>query len=156
MYFATCAVVGWLPLFAKPELAEIILNSFNYLHERDRLSLHAYVVMENHLHIVATAREFSNELRDFKSFTAKRIVEALILSRTSFYLEQMRFLKKGHKTDQTYQVWQEGSHLAAITDDKMLRQKIEYIHFNPVRRGYVDRPEYWRYSSLWTMPVRLD
>jgi len=26
-------------------------------------------------------------------------------------------------------------------------QKIEYIHYNPVRRGYVDDPEHWRYSS---------
>ena len=29
----------------------------------------------------------------------------------------------------------------------MMRQKLEYIHDNPVKRGYVDRPEYWRYSS---------
>jgi hypothetical protein len=29
----------------------------------------------------------------------------------------------------------------------MMLQKIEYLHFNPVRRGLVDKPEYWRYSS---------
>ena len=29
----------------------------------------------------------------------------------------------------------------------MLMQKIEYIHMNPVRRGYVERPEFWKYSS---------
>lgn len=29
----------------------------------------------------------------------------------------------------------------------MLRQKIAYIHNNPVRRGWVDLPEQWRYSS---------
>jgi hypothetical protein len=29
----------------------------------------------------------------------------------------------------------------------MLLQKIEYIHNNPVRRGYVDEPKHWRYSS---------
>lgn len=29
----------------------------------------------------------------------------------------------------------------------MLRQKINYVHFNPVKRGYVDKPEDWRYSS---------
>jgi putative transposase len=146
-YFATCTVVGWLPLFAKPEVAQIILRSFDYLHEQDRLSLHAYVLMENHLHLVATAQEFSKELKDFKSFTAKKIVDLLKLSGTSLYLEQMRFFKKHHKTDQTYQVWQEGSHLAAITDEATLKQKIEYIHFNPVRRGYVDQPEHWRYFS---------
>lgn len=24
---------------------------------------------------------------------------------------------------------------------------MDYIHFNPVKRGYIDRPEHWRYSS---------
>jgi hypothetical protein len=29
----------------------------------------------------------------------------------------------------------------------MMRQKIEYIHHNPVKRGYVDDDVHWRYSS---------
>jgi len=28
-----------------------------------------------------------------------------------------------------------------------MRQKVEYIHHNPVKRGYVDNAEHWRYSS---------
>ncbi|MBI5248101.1 MAG: transposase [Desulfomonile tiedjei] len=146
-YFATCTVVNWLPLFTKPELAEIVLNSFQYLHQQDRIALHAYVVMENHIHFIATADSFSDELRNFKSFTAKKIVDLLRLGGPSFYLGEMRVSKKRHKTDQTYQVWQEGSHPEAIAGGEVLRQKIECIHFNPVRRGYVDQPEYWRYSS---------
>ncbi len=34
-----------------------------------------------------------------------------------------------------------------MMNEKMLVQKIEYIHFNPVKRGYVESPEHWRYSS---------
>jgi len=34
-----------------------------------------------------------------------------------------------------------------LLDSLHYRQKIEYIHNNPVERGYVDRPEHWRYSS---------
>jgi putative transposase len=29
----------------------------------------------------------------------------------------------------------------------MMRQKLDYIHQNPVKRGYVDQPEHWQYSS---------
>jgi len=29
----------------------------------------------------------------------------------------------------------------------MMRQKLEYIHYNPVERGYVDEPAHWRWSS---------
>lgn len=46
-----------------------------------------------------------------------------------------------------YQVWQEGSHPEEITTDEMMQQKVEYIHNNPVRRGYVEEPSHWRYSS---------
>ena len=57
------------------------------------------------------------------------------------------FYKKAHKNERAYQFWQEGVHPELIQNDAMMRQKIEYIHQNPVERGYVDRPEHWRYSS---------
>jgi len=47
----------------------------------------------------------------------------------------------------TYQLWQEGSHPELVQGETMMRQKIEYIHNNPVQRGYVDLPIHWRYSS---------
>ena len=34
-----------------------------------------------------------------------------------------------------------------LTSPEMMIQKIEYIHQNPAKRGYVDEPEHWRYSS---------
>ena len=62
-------------------------------------------------------------------------------------LEQLAFYKKAHKTDRAYQFWQEDVHPQFIQNEEMMRQKIEYIHRNPVERGYVDNPEHWRYSS---------
>ncbi len=59
----------------------------------------------------------------------------------------MKFFKLRHKTDQKYQLWQEGSHPQIMEDEGVLRQKIEYIHNNPLRRGYVDDALDWRYSS---------
>ena len=46
-----------------------------------------------------------------------------------------------------YQVWQEGVGPKLIQKDIVMRQKIDYIHKNPVKRGYVDKPSHWRYSS---------
>ena len=42
---------------------------------------------------------------------------------------------------------QEKIHPQAIIDDEMMRQKLDYAHNNPVKRGYVDEPVHWRYSS---------
>jgi putative transposase len=52
-----------------------------------------------------------------------------------------------HKGKSQHQVWQEGFHPKEIITEEMLRQKLDYIHHNPVRLGLVDRPEDWRYSS---------
>ena len=50
--------------------------------------------------------------------------------------------------DESHQVWQEDFHPKQIISDEMLLQKIEYIHYNPVKRGYVSLPEHWNYSSV--------
>ena len=62
-------------------------------------------------------------------------------------LRQLRALKLRHKEESDYQVWQEGSQPKQIQNDDMMWQKLEYIHMNPVKRGYVDDPLHWRYSS---------
>ena len=46
-----------------------------------------------------------------------------------------------------YQFWQEGVHPELIQDEEMMRQKVDYIHQNPVKRGYIDQAIHWRYSS---------
>ncbi len=56
-------------------------------------------------------------------------------------------MKLRHKTKSEYQVWQEGSKPKQITTSKMMLQKLEYIHNNPVKRGYVEIPHHWLYSS---------
>lgn len=146
-YFATCTVVNWIPLFRRPELAQIVLDSLTFLGTTQRLILHAYVIMENHLHLVGRSHDFSSEMKNFKSFTARSIVDTLRQSAPSAVLRQLAVSKKRHKADQEFQVWQEGFHPEAILSESMLRDKIEYIHLNPVRRGYVEIPEHWRYSS---------
>ena len=52
-----------------------------------------------------------------------------------------------HKQETVYQVWEEGNHPQRIDSEAVMRQKLAYIHYNPVKRGYMDRPEHWRYSS---------
>ena len=62
-------------------------------------------------------------------------------------LDLLQHYRLYYKIDRTYQLWQEGSHPQVIQGLDMMRQKVEYIHNNPVQRGYVDEPIHWRYSS---------
>jgi len=67
--------------------------------------------------------------------------------RATALLDQLEWYKARHKVESRYQLWQEGSHPQQIQGEEMMRQKLEYIHNNPVKRGYVDEPVHWRYSS---------
>jgi REP element-mobilizing transposase RayT len=126
---------------------QIVLDSLDYLQKSGRIQVYAYVIMENHLHLIASAKDLSKELGDFKSYTARKIIDCLQEKHSERLLRELKLHKVPHKIDRTYQVWQEGSHPEIIQSVEMLRQKIEYIHLNPVRRGYVDDPVDWRYTS---------
>jgi putative transposase len=146
-HFITCTIVGWQPIFTRPELVEIVFESWRFLHERDRMHLMGYAILENHLHLIVTSENPSKQVGDFKSYTARRIIDRLRETGNVSTLELLRHFKPPHKSDRDHQLWQEGSHPQMITDEAMMWQKLEYIHNNPVRRGYVDDPVHWRYSS---------
>lgn len=146
-YFITSSAINWLPLFAKPDLATIVINSLNFLHKNQRLIIHAWVLMETHMHLVASSPDMSSEIRNMKAYTGRSIVNYLKTFGPDLFLKQMEICKNKHKTDQDYQVWQEGYHPELIIGESMLSTKIQYVHYNPVKRGYVDHPEHWRYSS---------
>ena len=69
------------------------------------------------------------------------------LTRMSCALEKLPLMIFSYKQKQNYQVWQEGFHPEMILDSEMLLKKLNYIHNNPVKRGYVEEPGHWRYSS---------
>jgi REP element-mobilizing transposase RayT len=146
-YFLTNTIVAWLPVFAHPPFVEILLDAWRFL-QRDRgVRILGYVILENHIHWIAVGGELSEQVGRFKSFTARRIIETLEQRGRVTMLEELRYFKLRHKSDQTHQLWQEGSHPQQIQNEAMMLQKLEYMHNNPVRRGYVDEPVHWRYSS---------
>jgi putative transposase len=146
-YFMTATINSWLPIFTRQEAADIILDSWKHLQRERGLKLFAYVILENHLHMIASAPEISSVMQSFKSHTARQIIELLKHRQSVTLLRQLSATKLNHKTESTYQVWQEGSHPQQIQSDEMMWQKIEYIHNNPVLRGFVDDPLHWRWSS---------
>jgi putative transposase len=146
-HFLTCTVVGWLPVFTRPETVQFVLDSWQFLQDQERLVLLGYVVLENHVHFIASAKDLAKEVGDFKSYTARRIIDHLSERHVRPLLDGLAYHKVRHKTDRPFQLWQEGSHPKLIETEAMLRQKLEYIHNNPVKRGYVSDPTHWRYSS---------
>jgi len=110
-------------------------------------ALARYVIMENHVHFIASGEKLSDRVAQFKSFTARQIIDLLVEKKAATMLNLLKWSKRAFKTDREYQVWHEGNHPQMILSPEMMIQKIEYIHNNPVKRGYVDDPVHWCYSS---------
>ena len=146
-HFLTCTTVGWLPVFTRTSYLDMITASLTFCREQKRLRLHAYAILDNHLHLMVSADNPSQVIRDFKRHTAGEILALAREENKLWLLKQFEFLKSLHKSNSRHQVWQEGFHPQAIISGDMLRQKLDYIHYNPMRLGLVDRPEDWRYSS---------
>ena len=147
IHFVTSTIVEWLPVFTTNKYFDIIIQSFKFCNKNKGLHLFAFVILDNHFHLVASALDLSTTIASLKKFTAKKIIDQLNQDNKSWLLNQLSYYKKKYKTGSDYQVWQEGIHPQLITTDKMLIQKIEYIHYNPVKCELVDKPEHWRYSS---------
>ncbi len=145
-YFITLTVVHWIPVFTRPATVEIIFDSLRYL-MAENLKLYAFVVLENHLHMVVQSPDISKDISRLKSYTARELIRFFKRNKISTILDQLSFYKKTHKPDRVYQLWQEGVHPEWIQNEEMMRQKIDYIHQNPVKRGYIDDPLHWCNSS---------
>jgi hypothetical protein len=92
----------------------------------------------------------SDTIREFKSFTAKKILEAIQTepeSRKEWILNLFEFSAKQHKRNEKYQIWTHENHAEIIYSNKFIDQKINYIHANPVQAGIVVLAEDYLYSS---------
>jgi putative transposase len=147
-YFMTCTTVQWLPLFTRKPYFDILIDSLRFCRQHKGLKVHAYVILDNHLHLVVAGSKLTDIIRDFKSYTVKLLIARLEQDHKTWVLNQLQYYKQSTKTQSAYQVWQEGFHPQQIISEEMLHQKVDYLHHNPVRIGVVERlPEDWLYSS---------
>ncbi|MET3540697.1 REP element-mobilizing transposase RayT [Pontibacter aydingkolensis] len=68
LYFLTMTVVDWVNIFTRPVYKHIIVDALRFCQENKGLRLHAWVLMSNHLHLIASTAEdknLSDILRDF-------------------------------------------------------------------------------------------
>jgi len=154
-YFVTWTLVDWLPLFAETVYRQIVLDSLNFIKNHKHTQINAFVVMPTHLHAILWPDEgvnLSDVTRDFKRFTSRAISTEAQKQDAKKFLKTFEVTRKNNRAQDVsdYQVWQEGSHPEAIFTEKFARQKMDYIHLNPVRAGLVETADEWPYSSART------
>lgn len=155
IYFCTFATVGWIDLFTRQVYRDIVVQNLRFCQEQKGLQLFAWVIMSNHLHLIAAHEKgnLSGLLRDFKSFTSKQLYQAIHEepeSRRNWMLRMFEWAGRHNPNNKDFQVWQQDNHpkqLLPYDGSSFMRQKLDYLHQNPVRAGWVDEPEEYVYSS---------
>ena len=151
--FLTFATVGWVDVFTRKIYKDILIDSLAYCQKEKGLELYSYVIMTNHVHLVARAKEgftLSDILRDFKKHTSKTIVKAIINeseSRREWLLKLLAEAGQQNSKKTNYQLWRNDNHPIELYSEDVINQKVNYIHNNPVEEGIVEREEDYIYSS---------
>ncbi len=151
-YFLTLTVVNWIDLFSRKEYRDIVTDSLNYCTQHKNLELYGWVIMTNHIHLVASCKEpsrISDFLRDFKKFTSKRFIDKIKEipeSRRDWLLDKFSFEARRTRRAENYKIWTDDNHASDLSTIDIM-QKINYVHENPVRAGWVNNPEDYIYSS---------
>jgi len=152
IHFITFSVVEWVDVFTRKDYRDIVLDSIRYCQQEKGLVVYCWCLMSNHIHLVVSARDnnTSDILRDFKKFTSKAIIEKIKEipeSRRRWLLDRFEFAGRYNKKIEFYKFWQDGNEPKEVYSEEFLQQKIAYIHDNPVRAGWVNEPQYYKYSS---------
>ena len=151
-HFITATVVDWIDIFTRKTYRDSIIDCFNFCIANKGLVLYGYVIMSNHVHIIMQSKDgkLSDLLRDFKKFTAKNILDKIQTgpeSRREWMLERFHLAAESHSRNKNYQFWQYGNNPKEIYSNKFMWSKLDYIHFNPVRAGIVEKASHYIYSS---------
>ena len=60
-HFLTFTILHWLPVFTRTDTVDILLNSFRFL-QSDGLKIYAWVILENHLHVIAQSSDLNKDI----------------------------------------------------------------------------------------------
>jgi putative transposase len=95
--------------------------------------------------------ELSDVLRDFKKFTSNTIIAFIENnkqeSRKEWMLKLFKYYAKFNKNNSVFQFWIQDNKPIELTSPQWIKQKLDYIHLNPVRAGIVSQSEDYIYSS---------
>lgn len=155
IYAVTFIIKDWIPIFIDPEPVQIIVDALNALILQENLRINAYIVMPHHLHMIVFDAELNNNrlqqtLINFRKDTGHQLAEYAD-AHQPIALAAAIYDRGTH--DRVRQVWQPNWHVEALPGKEAWQKRMDELHMNPVRKGFVFEPEHWRYSSAryWLM-----
>lgn len=145
-YYLTSVTKDRLPVFRTNIIASIACEAIAEARRSGGFKIFAFVIMPDHYHMVTDSYLPTSDTNRFvNGIISKRVLDHLKTAGNESSLAKLRIQRRpdGWK----YSLWQHHPDTRLLWNEKMLWQRIQYTHLNPVRAGLVDHPNEWRWSS---------
>ncbi len=145
--FITITNLNWLPVLQNDHHKEILLEALQRRVKLQQVSIYAFVIMPNHFHAIWQLHDGIDKAvfqRDLLKFTARSILKFMLMNENPL-LHKL----KVKAADREYQVWERNSLSLDIYSQPFLKQKMEYMHNNPIQDKWklAAPPEEYMFSS---------
>jgi len=139
-FFLTLVTYRRMPIFANADSVDLLRASFRYTQQKHPFSIPAICILPDHIHLIITLPENESDyplrIRLTKSYFSHRFQSELC------DIPESRVQKKEKA------VWQRRYWEHLIRDERDMEIHTDYIHYNPVKHGYVLSPKDWNASSF--------
>jgi putative transposase len=156
LHFITCSCFRRQPLLGTPRRRDLFLTVLEQVRRRYQFVVVGFVIMPEHIHLL---------LSEPQAETPSTVMQALKISFARRVLAQAKRRRNPAQAslfDHLPQhVWQKRFYDFNVWSARKQIEKVKYMHRNPVKRGLVERPEQWAWSSFRaylygeTEPVRV-
>ena len=165
VHYVTSVTYDRVPIFHNDHACSLFIDALATTRSKEPFKLIGYVIMPDHVHLLANplCLDISLIIGRLKGRAAAAILKWLRAERCEALLASFR-LPHSLSSGQTHAVWLQDFSAIDIWSRRFIRQKLNYIHNNPVRAGLCDHPGKWRWSSFQayfphepgTVPIEVD
>ena len=142
----TSTFVNWKQLLKDDTYYDLLCESLNHYATKYDMDILAYVIMPSHLHLISyfkAKNQLSAMMRDFKKYTSGELRRKLQQDGYHKMHESLRFERR----DQKFKVWMDRFDDVYLESPHIVERKVDYIHDNPVAKGFCLFPAEYKYSS---------
>ena len=157
-HYVTLVTHNRVHVFRSDKACQSFVDTLREARERFPYKLIGYVLMPDHVHAIVNNRsgEISDWLRRVRGNSARKI---LLWLRGEGHLLSLAKLALSHpqKRQYTHAVWQKDPSVIDLWSHKFILQKLNYLHLNPVRAGFMQtssRMEVVQLSSVFSRSRR--
>lgn len=142
-FFFTVVTYNRQSFLCDEDVRNALRDAIAKVRARHPFNIDAWVLLPDHLHAIWTLPEGDAD------FSLRwNLIKRYVTRACAKHLERPEWLSESKEEHRESTLWQRRFWEHQIRDDRDYAAHMDYLHFNPVKHGYVKRVADWPYSSF--------